>query len=101
MLTPSSVDNLVSFANRKITVWLSFEERMDCLLFVHVINSCEGRVGVTEISLILDWENGIYSLGLGFSHWEWDEQLSGAYQAPAIIKWEWDFFSSAVFAPIF
>ena len=49
-----SVDNLVSFANRKITVWLSFEERMDCLLFVHVINSCEGRVGVTGISLILD-----------------------------------------------
>ena len=28
----------------------------------------------TGISLILDWENGIYSLGLGFSHWEWDEQ---------------------------
>ena len=101
MLTLSSVDNLVSFANRKITVWLSFEERMDCLLFVHVINSCKGRVGVTGISLILDWENEIYSLGLGFSHWEWDEQLSGAYQAPAIIKWEWDFFSSAVFAPIF
>ena len=25
--------------------------------------------------LIVDWENGIYSLGLGFSHWEWDEQL--------------------------
>ena len=24
----------------KITVWLSFEERMDRLLFVHVINSC-------------------------------------------------------------
>ena len=76
MLTLYSVDNLVSFANRKITVWLSFEKRMDCLLFVHVINSCEGRVGVTGISLTLDWENGIYSLGLGFSHWEWDEQLS-------------------------
>ena len=29
----------------------------------------------TGISLIVDWENGIYSLGLGFSHWEWDEQL--------------------------
>ena len=29
----------------------------------------------TGISLILDWENGIYSLGLGFSQWEWDEQL--------------------------
>ena len=78
MLTLSSVDNLVSFANRKITVWLSFEERMNCLLFVHVIHSCKGRVGVTGISLIqeiikvtlmiscliLDWENGIYSLGL-------------------------------------
>ena len=64
MLTLYSVDNLVSFANRKITVWLSFEKRMDCLLFVHVINSCEGRVGVTGISLILDWENGIYSLRL-------------------------------------
>ena len=33
-------DQLVPFANRKITVWLSFEERMDRLLFVHVINSC-------------------------------------------------------------
>ena len=31
----------------------------------------------TGISLIVDWENGIYSLGLGFSHWEWDEQLYG------------------------
>ena len=29
----------------------------------------------TGISLIVDWENGIYSLGLGFRHWEWDEQL--------------------------
>ena len=29
----------------------------------------------TGISVILDWENGIYSLGLGFSHWEWVEQL--------------------------
>ena len=29
----------------------------------------------TGISLIVDWENGIYSLELGFSHWEWDEQL--------------------------
>ena len=29
----------------------------------------------TGISLIVDWENGIYSLGLGFSHWEWDGQL--------------------------
>ena len=29
------------------------------------------------ISLIVDWENGIYSLGLGLSHWEWDEQLYG------------------------
>ena len=29
----------------------------------------------TGISLIVDWENGIYSLGLGFSPWEWDEQL--------------------------
>ena len=33
-----------------------------------------GKTG-TGISLILDLENGIYSLGLGFSHWEWDEQL--------------------------
>ena len=24
----------------------------------------------TGISLIVDWENGIYSMGLGFSHWE-------------------------------
>ena len=29
----------------------------------------------TEISLIVEWENEIYSLGLGFSHWEWDEEL--------------------------
>ena len=29
----------------------------------------------TGISLIVEWENEIYSLGLGFSHWEWDEQL--------------------------
>ena len=36
--------------------------------------SWRGKMG-TGISLILDWENGIYSLGLGFSHWEWDEQL--------------------------
>ena len=34
----------------------------------------KGKMG-TGISLIVDWENGIYSLGLGFSHWEWDEQL--------------------------
>ena len=26
----------------------------------------------TGISLIVDWENGIYSLGLGLSHWEWE-----------------------------
>ena len=36
--------------------------------------SWRGEMG-TGISLIVDWENGIYSLGLGFSHWEWDEQL--------------------------
>ena len=28
-------DQLVPFANRKITVWLTFEERKDRLLFVH------------------------------------------------------------------
>ena len=33
-------DQLVPFPNRKITVWLSFEERMDRSLFVHVINTC-------------------------------------------------------------
>ena len=33
-------DQLVPFPNQKITVWLSFEERMDRLLFVHVINTC-------------------------------------------------------------
>ena len=42
--------------------------------------SYEGREGVkwelgSGISVIVDWENGIYSLGLGFSQWEWDEQL--------------------------
>ena len=36
--------------------------------------SWRGKMG-TGISLIVDCENGIYSLGLGFSHWEWDEQL--------------------------
>ena len=40
-----------------------------------VSTSEEGREGVKWISLIVDWENGIYLLGLGFSHWEWDEQL--------------------------
>ena len=40
LLTPYSVDNLVPFANCKITVWLSFKERMDRLLFGHVINLC-------------------------------------------------------------
>ena len=40
LLTPYSVDKLVPFPNRKITVWLSFMERMDRVLFVHVINSC-------------------------------------------------------------
>ena len=46
--------------------------------------SWRGKMG-TGISLIVDWENGIYSLGMGWT----------------IIKWEWDFFSSVVFAPIF
>ena len=41
---------------------------------LRVWGSWRGKMG-TEISLIVDWENGIYSLGLGFSHWEWDEQL--------------------------
>ena len=40
LLTPYSVDQLVSFFNRKINDLLSFMERMDRLLFVHVINSC-------------------------------------------------------------
>ena len=65
---------------------------MDCdLNEVLLWGSWRGKMG-TGINLILDWENGIYSLGLGFSHWEWDEQSSW--------KWEWDFFFLAVFAPI-
>ena len=40
LLTLYSVDQLVSFSNRKMNDSLSFMERMDCLLFVHVINSC-------------------------------------------------------------
>ena len=40
LLTPYSVDQLVSFFTRKINDLLSFMERMDRLLFVHVINSC-------------------------------------------------------------
>ena len=40
LLTLYSVDELVSFSNCKINDSLSFMERMDCLLFVHVINSC-------------------------------------------------------------
>ena len=38
----------------------------------------EGREGVKwELGLALFWTGkmGFYSLGLGFSHWEWDEQL--------------------------
>ena len=40
----------------------------------HFRGSWRGKMG-SGISLIVDWENGIYTLGLGFSHWEWDEQL--------------------------
>ena len=40
LLTPYSVDKLVPFSSRKISVWLPFMKRMDRLLFVHLINSC-------------------------------------------------------------
>ena len=37
LLTPYSVDQLVSFSNRKISDSLFFMKRMDRLLFVHMI----------------------------------------------------------------
>ena len=58
----------VPFLNRLINSWLLTWNISDQR------GSWRGKMG-TGISLILDWENGIYSLGLGFSHWEWDEQL--------------------------
>ena len=58
---------------------LQNEQQSNCLdglycRLKHNRGPWRGKIG-TGISLILDWENGIYWLGLGFSHWEWDEQL--------------------------
>jgi hypothetical protein len=30
----------------------------------------------TGIDQLLDWENGIWLLGLGFGHWEWEMKSS-------------------------
>ena len=40
LLTPYSVDELVSFSNHKINDLLPFMERLDHSLFVHVTNLC-------------------------------------------------------------
>ena len=46
-------DQLLPFANRKITVWLSFEERMDRLLFVHDAFVHDAFMSTRKLDLVI------------------------------------------------
>ena len=60
--------------HNRLREYMDEEEGMQTTMAKFTRGSWRGKMG-TGISLIVDWENGIYSLGPGFSHWEWDEQL--------------------------